>query len=317
MPDPQPLDLAIPPGMQRSSFLAMGTTISLLLPEAQAQAGTDLVRRLFASWEATLSRFRPESELSSLNTRAGDAVPVGPLLFGVIERALEAARATGGLYDPSLQQHLLRLGYDRSFEDVPERAPIIARLPGPGGGWRGIRMDPAHRTVTLPAGVGLDFGGIAKGMAVDAALEQLRAADVGAALVNAGGDLAVIGLPPHGTSWPVAVQGPGGWWTIPLQRGAMATSGIARRRWQQGQVARHHLLDPRTGVPAAGGVWSTTVVAARCEQAEVAAKAAFLLGAEGGIRFLEDRRLAGLLVWEDGHWRAAGPWPRAAMQVER
>ena len=295
----------------------MGTTISLLLPEAQAQVGTDLVARLFASWEATLSRFQLESELSSLNARAGEVVSVGPLLFGVVEHALEAAHATGGLYDPSLQQHLLRLGYDRSFEDMPEQAPVIARLPGPGGGWRGIRLDRARRTVALPAGIGLDFGGIAKGMAVDAALEQLQQSGVGDALVNAGGDLAVVGLPPDRTAWPVAVQGRDGWWTIPLQRGAMATSGVSRRRWQQGQEERHHLLDPRTGAPAAGGVWSATVVAARCEQAEVAAKAAFLLGPEGGIRFLEERRLAGLVVLEDGCWLATGTWPLAAMQAGR
>src|SRR5439155_22588655 len=132
------------------------------------------------------------------------------------------------------------------------------------------------------AGVGLDLGGIAKGMAVDAALARLRALGVDAALVNAGGDLAVHGRLPGGTAWPVVVQGRRAPQTVLLERGALATSGIARRRWQQGQQSRHHLLDPRTGLPAQSGLLSITVVAARCVQAEVAATAAFVLGPQEG-----------------------------------
>jgi thiamine biosynthesis lipoprotein len=109
-------------------------------------------------------------------------------------------------------------------------------------------------------------------MAVDAALERLRLNGIGTAMVNAGGDLAVLGLPPDAEQWPVAVPGQHHLWTIPLRRGSIATSGIARRHWWQGQTLRHHLLDPRTGLPAQSDLWSVTVIADRCEQAEVAAK---------------------------------------------
>jgi thiamine biosynthesis lipoprotein len=162
--------------------------------------------------------------------------------------------------------------------------------------------------VTLPAGVGVDLGGIGKGMAVDAAVERLRAAGVAVAMVNAGGDLRVLGSPPGAGAWPVAIDGPSGAVTVPLARGALATSGIGRRRWRQGGVERHHLLDPRTGQPAWTGLWSVTVAAATCARAEVAAKTAFILGARAGAGFLAGKGLAGLLATESGAWQTAGPW---------
>ena len=103
-------------------------------------------------------------------------------------------------------------------------------------------------------------------------------------------------------------------WTLPLRSGAIATSGIAYRQWYQGQALRHHLLDPHTGLPVQGDLWSVTVVADRCEQAEVAAKTAFILGAREGAEFLHTHQLAGLIIRKDGTWQAVGPWPLSIME---
>ena len=302
-------EFSIPAGMGREEFWAMGTTISLLLPESRLQAGASAVRSLFSEWEQALSRFLPESELSRLNRQAGTPVVVSDLLFGVLSRAVAAAQATHGVYDPTLLGQLVRLGYDRSFDTLPSSLPDSSFHVESGGGWRGIHLDSSKHIVRLPAGVGLDFGGIAKGMAVDAALVRLQNMGIGTALVNAGGDLAVLGLPPAEEQWQIAVPGKDTFWSIPLRRGAMATSGIARRHWQQGKHQRHHLLDPRTGEPAQTDLWSVTVVADRCEQVEVAAKVAFVLGSKEGATFLRDRQLAGLLVHVDGRWETTDAWP--------
>ena len=286
----------------------MGTTISLLLPESQAELGAQIVRTLFTEWEQTLSRFLPESELSQLNQRAGTPIAVSDLLYSVLATALTAAQATQGVYDPALLDQLVRVGYDRTFDELPAVGfdPII---PGePGGRWRGIKVDTIRRQVTLPAGMKLDFGGIAKGMAVDAALERLQQSGISSALVNGGGDLAVLGLPPAEEQWQIAVPGRGQFWKIPLHHGAVATSGIARRHWMQGQTLRHHLIDPRRGLPAQSDLWSVTVVADRCEQAEVAAKVTFILGSKSGADFLRRHRIAGLLIYEDGTWGTVEPW---------
>lgn len=305
---PQYTDL---PGLARSEFAAMGTTITALLPERHARDGREAVQSLFAEWEHALSRFQPESELSRLNARAGEPISVSPLLYTVLETARRAADATQGIYDPTLLTQIVAIGYAASFETLPAEidSPALPATPLSGGGWRDIALDRATRSVTLPCGIGLDFGGIAKGMAVDAALVRLRKLGCEYALVNAGGDLAVMGLPPRMDAWPIAVPLRNGWHTIPLEHGALATSGIARRQWRQGGMERHHLLDPRTGQPATGGLWSVSVAAATCAQAEVAAKVAFILGLEDGARFLRRHSLAGLLVREDTPAVSVGDWP--------
>lgn len=305
----------IPAGMGREQFRAMGTTITLLLPETLLYTGTQVTRQLFARWERVLSRFLPESELSQLNRRAGNPVRASDLLFHVLRAALTAAEESDGLFDPTLLTQLQHMGYDRSFDALPAVLPENEQLSRPGGAWREIQLSYLRKSVTLPEGIGIDLGGIAKGMAVDAALKQLRLLGIRTALINAGGDLAVIGMPAGYESWPLAIEGRERSWVIPFTYGALATSGISRRQWRQGDQARHHLIDPRTGESAQSGLWSVTVAASTCEQAEVAAKSAFLLGEEQGRKFLNKRGLAGLLVGLNGEWTSAGPWPDELMQA--
>ena len=306
--------MSVPAGMGRAQFRAMGTTVSLLLPDAQLHIGVEATRNLFVEWEQTLSRFLPESELSRLNQQAGTAVNVSPLLFHVLQAAWNAARETEGLFDPTLLTQLIHIGYDRTFDDIPAVIPASEQTLLAGGAWREIRLERRRRRVTLPAGAGVEVGGIAKGMAVDAALAHLHTLGIQTALVNAGGDLAVMGLPLGYEHWPLAIAGKNRAWSIPFQYGALATSGVDRRHWQQGTLTRHHLIDPRSGESAQSGLWSVTVAAGSCQQAEVAAKVAFLLGAEQGRTFLNDHGLSGLLIHNDGSWTCAGSWPVTLMQ---
>jgi thiamine biosynthesis lipoprotein len=287
----------------------MGTAITVLAPAGVESRAGAMVETLFAEWEQVLSRFRPDSELSYLNARAGYPVIVGKLLWTVLTQALNAARSTGGVYDPTLLRQLEAAGYDRTFTAVPALQPAASVPARPGGAWRMIRLDHRARAVTLPTGVALDFGGIAKGMAVDTALERLAETGLTPALVEAGGDLAVHGYPPGQDSWPVAVRLPEGLCTITLFQGALATSSSSYRRWRQGGAERHHILDPRTGLPADSGLWSVTVTAARCIQADVAAKTAFILGPHAGREFLDRHGLPALLVWPDGATESVGAWP--------
>jgi FAD:protein FMN transferase len=310
-------DLFLPADMRRQEFRAMGTTIELLLPQRQIVQGGEAVRLLFAYWEQTLSRFQADSELSQLNCAAGKPTRVSQLLLDVLQTALAAAQATEGMFDPTLLNQLVRIGYDRSFEILPLRLPDALSAAIPGGGWRAIKIqhDGEQSYVTLPEGAALDFGGIAKGMAVDASLNRLKQLGIQTALVNAGGDLAALGLPAHTEHWLVGIQGKDVTWNIPLRSGALATSGTGRRRWQQGTQRRHHLIDPRTGEAAQSALWSVTVAAGRCEQAEVAAKVAFLLGPEDGKIFLHKHGLAGMFLFENGEWTTAGSWPIDRMQT--
>lgn len=289
----------------------MGCSVEVHAPAAQIAQATGIVERLFAMWDAALSRFRPSSELSALNRSAGRAFAASDLLFRVVEAALGWATVTDGTFDPTLLLQIERLGYVRTFDEIETGAPLapLTEAIGPGGAWRAVVLDRGRRTIRLPVGCGVDLGGIAKGMAVDAALDALVAARIAPVLVNAGGDLAVRGLPDGSDAWPVAIASlPGK--TIPLQRGGIATSGALRRRWLQGGAPRHHLLNPATGFPAASGLRTVTVVAPNCTEADVAATTAYLRGPQTGGEFLLSRGLAGLLIPETGSPIRIAPWPQ-------
>jgi thiamine biosynthesis lipoprotein len=292
----------------RTTFRSMGTDVVVLCERVPGERNAvHAVRRMFDEWDATLSRFRPDSELSRLNAAAGRAVVVEPLLFDAVGAALDAAAATDGLFDPTVHDRLVDLGYDRTFADLaPVRDEPSLRAWEPGR-WRDIRTDRRTRTVHLPAGVALDLGGIAKGMAVDAAAELLTDRGIVPSAVDAGGDLAVRGLP-GSSGWTVAVDLPAGSIDVVVPRGALATSTTLRRRWRHGDRWQHHLIDPRTGLPSTSDVVSATVAATTCRRAEVAAKTALILGWEAGSRFLERLGMDGLLALTDGATRRVGPW---------
>src|SRR5579875_1194518 len=195
-PAPDHPSYQVPEGCGRASWRAMGTTLLLCAPLAHLNEAECLARDLFTTWEGVLSRFRDDSELSVLNHHAGRAMKVSDLLWRVLITALDAARATGGLYDPALGRQMIRIGYDRSFNEITDGVVPEANIfPLPGGGWQRVQLDDATHMVCLPGGIALDFGGIAKGMAVDAAIALLAERGISPVLLNAGGDLAVQGAP--------------------------------------------------------------------------------------------------------------------------
>jgi len=277
------------------TFRAMNTDVLAVViigPEQGNAAATALaeVEALFHSTEAALTRFRASSELSRLNQAAGAGpVRVSPLLCAVLSAALDAARATDGLFDPTVLRSLISAGYDRSFERVTaERVPVTYHDQPRPCSWRDVALDVRRQTAQLAPGVGIDLGGIAKGWTVDRAADRLR--PFASFAVDAGGDLVAAGLQADGSPWTVGVQDPYQpdrdlLQLTPDGRG-VATSSTRRRRWRLGDAEHHHLIDPRTGASAATDVAAATVLARSVTRAEVLAKVALLLGAERGLAFL-------------------------------
>ncbi|HEX5157137.1 MAG TPA: FAD:protein FMN transferase [Ktedonobacterales bacterium] len=304
--------------------MATDVSVQIAVPPsrwAEAAAAADACMDWFDEVDARLSRFRPESELSRLNATAGEWFAASDVLYECAALALESAECSGGLFDPTMLRQLCALGYDRDFAAIAHREVSPAyglHAPANRAAWRAIALNPRRRRIRLPAGVQLDFGGIAKGWAADVALARYCAAFPGA-LINVGGDLRAHGGPQPGELWSVGIRDPRlelsgiddpttHLATARLSRGAMATSGAVRRWWLRDGQRQHHLLDPRTGQPIP--LWTAssdepdsliataTAFAPTAAQAEVAAKVALLRGYPSALAAVES-------AWE--RYGALGP----------
>jgi FAD:protein FMN transferase len=250
--------------LEEHHFEALGTTCGLFavgLDSARLQEGEVRVRGL----GALLTRFSSDSELSRFNASAGDWFGVGPELEAILRWALRANEMSGGLVNAAVLPSMVAIGYTRPLVQGPTATALsaVGALPAlpnvlsvrPGA----ARLEP---------GTGIDLGGLAKGWIADRLCEWLGPN----ALANIGGDLCAVGGGPTGAGWPVGLAGV----TVMLRAQAAATSSVRRRRWGE----HHHLIDPRTGLPAATGLEEVSVVAASGVEAEVVAKTALLLGPE-------------------------------------
>jgi thiamine biosynthesis lipoprotein len=306
-----------------ANWPGLGTGVHLVVTPAGALgAARRMLTAELAAVDLACSRFRPDSEIAALDRaprrRRGVTGPVrvSPLLAEAIAVALEAARLTGGDVDPTVGAAMNAVGYDRDFALIPPEGPpvrlSVARVPG----WQAVQLDEEAGMLSMPAGVRLDLGASAKAWAADRAASAIAATLGCGVLVGLGGDIAVAGQPPPG-GWRIRVQdvsgrpedpptGPSE--VVAIQSGGLATSSTAARRWRRGGDVLHHILDPRTGLPAAP-VWRTVSAAAStCVAANTASTAAVIKG-EAAPGWLAGLGLPARLVAESGRVVTLGGWP--------
>lgn len=296
-------------------FYAMGSHMTAWLELADqelAQRTLAQVEALFQAAEARFTRFRPTSELAQVNAQAGQWTPVSNVFWRLLTQALHLSRVTGGLFDPTVLNAVVATGYDRDFAEVRQR---LAPSHGQGqpmattlrGCWQAVELDAAQHALRLPPGVKLDLGGIAKGETAQAAVAFLS--QWGSCLVDAGGDLVAGDAPTGWPGWLVGIAKPAPFDPDPedeepeqdlahlwLKNSALATSGTDYRRWQQGGITVHHLIDPRTGTAAATDLVTVSVLATEAAVAEAWAKAALISGAQAGRTLLEEHQHPAALV---------------------
>jgi thiamine biosynthesis lipoprotein len=283
---------------EERTFRAMGCDVHLIVCGGAADLIETAVRRI-DDLEHKWSRFIDDSEVNQLNRAAGTALPVSPETVLLVQRAIEAWRLTGGSFDPTLLGAVIRAGYDRSFETLGPTPPSGYSPLGPGAA--DIEVD--GRTVRLPAGTGVDPGGIGKGLAADMMCDETLAAGADGVCINLGGDLRVGGAGPDGGTWTVGVEHPEVAEPIALlgmANGAVATSTTLRRAWVTDGERRHHLIDPQTGRPSTTDVALACVVAGQAWMAETLAKAVLLAGAEHAFDIVGGTGAEALAVDTDG-----------------
>ena len=243
-------------------FEAMGTSCSLFaagVPDADLVAGEHWTREV----AARLTRFDAGSELMRFNASGGSWVEVGEELEQLLHEALRAFDLSAGLVNVAVLPSMAAIGYTRTLRAGTTSVTLEAARPAPRL-TDVLEVKPGQ--ARLAAGAGIDLGGIAKGWMADRLCEKLGLN----ALVNLGGDLRALGAGPAGAGWPVGLAGV----TVMLRDHGAATSSALRRRWG----GLHHVIDPRTGMPAGGGLAEVSVVAVTAVDAEIVAKTALIAG---------------------------------------
>jgi thiamine biosynthesis lipoprotein len=257
-------------------FAAMGTSCSLFTIDRSRThllEGEFWVRRL----ETRLTRFSAGSELSKLNACAGQWMEISEELESLLRASLKAFEMSTGLVNIAVLPSMLAIGYTRPLAQGSGPVALADARPAP------VLPDVLsvrRGAACVAPGAGIDLGGIAKGWMADRLCTMLGQNS----LANLGGDLFAAGSGPDGSGWPVGVAGA----TLMLRDQGAATSSVRRRRWSK----VHHVIDPRTGLPAMSGLDEVSVVAQSGVDAEVIAKTALLLGPDLAPAYCASHALA-------------------------
>ena len=283
--------------MPARSEAVMGTVVTIHVVRGEAALVDDAMDRAFGWFreiEERCTRFDESSELMQLSARVGEPVSASPILFEAIQFALLVAEETEGAFDPTVGGRMAARGFNREYR-TGERIPAVATTHH-GVTYKDIQLDSDQKTITLRRPLTLDLGAVAKGMAVDTAARELKPFRDFA--IDAGGDLYLGGSNPQGQPWSVGIRHPRRDGelidSLLASNQAVCTSGDYERR--TGVEGReHHIMDPHTGT-SPRAIASTTVVASGAMAADALATAAFVLGPEQGIEFLNRMGVEGLIV---------------------
>lgn len=238
-----------------------------------------------------------------MNKAAGQKpFQTSPELFTCLQFALKVAEQSGGAFDPTIRPLADLWGFIKKegyrLPTAAERAAVLPQI-----GWRNVALDPSQHLVRFSTqGISLDPGGFGKGYAVDRALSRLKNLDIKMALVKAGGDLRVLGLPPGKDHWTIHIEDPkkkDQRLAVHLHGGALSTSGNYENFFTANGQRYSHLLDPRTGLPIQG-IASCTVTAPTCLQTDTLATACFVLGVKDSFKRFGDQYGIHFVTEKDG-----------------
>ena len=302
-----------------AKFEAMNTlvTIQVVGPTPGVDQALAAAEQVFRRVEESCTRFDPESPLMKANRAGADWNAVPSECYLALSEAARAYQETRGLFDPRVLESLVALGYDRTFPfrtgSAERAAPSkLAATRSQVAPWQPSFDATGSRVRLGPRPV--DLGGIGKGVAVRLASEVLAAAGR-AHVVEAGGDCHLRGGGLDGAGWKVGVEDPMGGAdpiaVLKLRDVGCATSSIRYRNWKVGDEDAHHLIDPRTGSSAKGGVRSVTVVGPDTARDEVWSKALLIAGKDQVGPLADRHGLAALWVEDDGRVglsSAMSPW---------
>ncbi|MEY4582647.1 MAG: thiamine biosynthesis lipoprotein ApbE [Pseudomonadota bacterium] len=270
----------------------MGTVVRQKVYGIVGQHCAELAAQEIARLEAIWTVFSPDSEICGLAANAGQqAAEVAPDTVEILLRAIELHALTRGALDITAGSlvHLWRLAAERSM--LPTRAELAAARALVD--ITGIEVNELRRVRLRLRGQQLNLGAIGKGYAADRCIDLYRSRGARHAMIDLGGNVAVLGVKPDGSAWRVGVQDPSG------KRGqyvghvdvadcSVVTSGSYERVFELGGRRYSHIIDPRSGLPVDNDILSVTVVHASSLLADALATACMVLGSQAGLSLAND-----------------------------
>lgn len=289
----------------------MGTIVEITVCHTDEQQARFILQEAFeemARIEDMMSLYKEASEISKVNAQAYDkSVKLSEELFGLIQESIKYSQTTNGAFDVTVGPLMRLWPFYRNEIALPSEQKIFEALQSVGADK--LILDPKTKTARFKRPhMALDLGGIAKGYAVDRAIQVIKAEGVKCALVNAGGDLYALGRKPDGRKWRMGVQHPRRpndlICAFDIEDTAVATSGDYERFFIKNGKRYCHILDPHTGLPAAESV-SVTIQAGNATQADTLATGVFVLGPGKGLELIESLSgVEGAIVSKDAGGKA-------------
>ena len=250
-------------------------------------------------YERLLSRTVPGSDVDRINRAGGQTVQVDPETWTILQRAADISRLTGGAFSVTIAPLSTLWDFTGETPRMPDDAQRLSALPLVDDSRLQLGED---NTVTLPAGMSIDLGGIAKGYIADRLAEMVRGRVSGATL-NFGGNVYALGNAPGAEGFNIGISHPqspnNAIAALRVKDRSVVTSGTYQRCFEKDGRLYHHILDPATGLPAETGLVSASIVAESSMTADALATACIVLGEEGALALLGQLGYDGLLIRED------------------
>lgn len=305
---------------KETQFL-MDTIVDVTAYGPGAEAAVKAAFAEFRRLHDISNHFDPASQVSQISRAAGRGpVKADPDLIYMLQRSRELSDKLDGVFDVTVGPLSELWGVGRKGDYVPTQAEIDAVLPLVN--YRLVKVDEAAGTVYLPkVGMKLDLGGIAKGYAVDKAIAVLKSHGIQSALINAGGDVRIIGRRPDGNPWRIGVQHPRKGDAVIAKLAltdwdTMETSGDYQRFITVGGVRYSHILDPRTGRQPRQ-LASVTMAVNNSADGDIFSTALFILGPERGLALLGQFPGVEAIMVDDGGRVTVSPGLAGKAEIEK
>ena len=276
-------------GLQKLSEVGfyLDTVITLTAYTENGQVLKDAMEEC-GRYEQMLSRTIEGSDVWRINHADGEPVEVSDDTAAILRCAAEISEKSGGAFDITIAPASTMWDFTSGKAELPDEEELAAAAELVD--YSKVRVE--GNTVTLPKGMMIDLGGIAKGYIADRVKAYMQERGVEHAILSFGGNIVAIGKKPDGTDWKVGIQDidkPTGEYMLVAANtgGSTVTSGIYERGFEIDGVRYHHLLNPKTGWPEQNERASVTILSEGSMEGDALATAAFILGREKGLELIE------------------------------